>query len=50
VVQSYELDDRVSIPSRGNGKILSLRHRVQAGSGPHSASYPVCKGDFLLRG
>jgi hypothetical protein len=37
----YGLDDRSSIPKEDNYKNLSLRHRIQNGSGAHPASYPV---------
>jgi hypothetical protein len=33
----YGLDDRGSVPGRGNGGILFLRHRVQTGSAAHPA-------------
>jgi hypothetical protein len=35
------LDDRGTIPDRGNGWIFPLCHRVQTGSGVHPASYPI---------
>jgi hypothetical protein len=40
----YGFDDRGSIPEGGNDGNLSLRHRVQTGSGTHSASYPMGTG------
>jgi hypothetical protein len=40
----YGLDDRGSIPGRGNDGILSLLHHVQTGSGAHIASYPMGTG------
>jgi hypothetical protein len=38
------MDDRGSIPGKGNYEIFSLRHRVQTGSGAHPASYPMGTG------
>jgi hypothetical protein len=38
------LEDRCSIPGRGNDGIFSLRHRVQTCSGYNIASYPMCIG------
>jgi len=40
----YVLDDRGSIPGRGNNGIFSPRHRVQTRSGVHPASYPMSTG------
>jgi hypothetical protein len=45
VAQSVKcLSYRVSIPSRGNDWIFSLRHRVQTGSRAHPASYRMGTG------
>jgi len=38
------LDDRGSFPGRERNIYIYLRHRVQAGSGAHPASYPVDTG------
>jgi hypothetical protein len=37
------LDDQSSIPGRGKGNFF-LYHRVQTGSGAHSASYKMSTG------
>jgi hypothetical protein len=46
----YGLDDRgfrVRFPARGGAGNFSLHHRVQNGSGIHSASYPMgTRGSF----
>jgi hypothetical protein len=34
----YGLDDRGSVPDRGNDRIFSLRNRLQTDSGVHPAS------------
>jgi len=39
-VRSYELDDRGSTPDRNRRGVISLRHRVDIGSGAHPASNP----------
>jgi hypothetical protein len=45
IATGYRLDYRGSIP--GGGWEFSLRHRVQTGSGPHTASYPMgTRGSF----
>jgi hypothetical protein len=41
----YGLDDRSSIPGRGNVGIFSFRHRIQTDSEAHPASYPMGTGD-----
>jgi hypothetical protein len=38
------MEDRGSIPGRGNDGNFSLRHRVQTGYGPHKASYAMKTG------
>jgi hypothetical protein len=46
VPTGYWLDGQGSIPSKG--KIVSLLHNIQAGSGAQPASYPMgTGGDFL---
>jgi hypothetical protein len=46
-LRDYGLDDKVSIPAKGNDGILSLRRRVQTSSGPHLASYAMdTEGSF----
>jgi hypothetical protein len=44
----YRLDDRVSIPSRGNNEMFSPRHRVLTGSGAHPTSYQMGAGGCCL--
>jgi hypothetical protein len=44
------MDDRASIPGRDSNGILSLCHRVQAGSGAHPASYPMGTWDSCSGG
>jgi len=41
---AYELDDQGFFLGRDIEGIFSLRHRVQTGSGTHSASYPMGNG------
>jgi hypothetical protein len=43
-ILGYGLDDRGSIPDRGDDVIFSLHHHVQTDSGAHPASYPVGTG------
>jgi hypothetical protein len=44
---SYGLDDRLSIPGRGNDGNFCLRYRVQTGSGSHPASFLMGTEDSL---
>jgi hypothetical protein len=47
IATDFDLDDRISNP--GGAEHFSLRHRVQAGSGAHPASYPMgTRGSFLV--
>jgi len=48
--QGYWLDDRWSIPGRGNDGISSHRHRVRIGSGVHPDSYPMGTAGFYPAG
>jgi len=41
IALGYGLDDRGSDSRPGAGN-FSLHHRLQNGSGPHPASYPMC--------
>jgi hypothetical protein len=36
----YGMDDKDSIPGRGNGRMFSLRHSLKTGSETHPTSYP----------
>jgi hypothetical protein len=38
------MDDRGSIPCKGNDGIFSLRHRVKTSPGVYPASYPIRTG------
>jgi hypothetical protein len=46
----YGLEDRGSIPGRGNDEIFFLRHRVRTDSEAHPASYSMGIGDFIHGG
>jgi hypothetical protein len=48
MVMGYALDSQGSIPGRSES--FSLLQSVQAGSGPHLASYPMCTGGALSLG
>jgi hypothetical protein len=43
IALGYGLDEEGSITGRDSE--FFLRHRVQTGSGPHPASYPMSNGD-----
>jgi hypothetical protein len=40
----YGMDNRGSVPARGNDGSFSLQHCVQTGSGAHPSSYPMGTG------
>jgi hypothetical protein len=49
-VLGFGRDVRVSIPTRGNDGIVSLRHLVQTGTGAHLASYSMGTVGSYTRG
>jgi len=47
VFLGYRMDDKGSIPGKGNGGNFFLRHRLQIGSGAHPATYSMGTGSLI---
>jgi hypothetical protein len=51
IVNDYELDDRMfGVRFPAGAENFSLRHKIQAGSGAHPASYPKGTGGSFRGG